>query len=126
MPEAAGTLSYIGPRVSEETRTVLLRVVLPNPDGRWRPGQFVTATLGAGDTPVAVLIPKTALQTIEGKPSVFVQTPEGFALRSVTLGRANPTHVEITAGLQAGERYAATETFVLKAELTKGTAAHDD
>ena len=33
-------------------------------------------------------------------------------------------HTEVTAGLAAGERYAATETFVLKAELAKGEAEH--
>jgi cobalt-zinc-cadmium efflux system membrane fusion protein len=122
---AEGTVSYISPVVSDETRTVLTRVVLPNPDGRWRPGLFVTATLTASDTPVAVLVPKTAVQTIDGQPTVFVQTPEGFAPRPVTLGRADETHVELTAGLQAGERYAATETFVLKADLGKETGSHD-
>jgi membrane fusion protein, heavy metal efflux system len=124
MPKAEGTVSYISPVVSDETRTVVTRVVLPNPDGRWRPGLFVTATITASNTPVAMLIPKTAIQTIEGQPNVFVQTPEGFAPRPVTLGRVNETHVEITAGLQAGERYAATETFVLKADLGKGTGSH--
>jgi membrane fusion protein, heavy metal efflux system len=123
--QAEGTVSYISPVVSDETRTVVTRVVLPNPDGRWRPGLFVTAKLAASETPVAVLIPKTATQSIDGQPSVFVQTPEGFAPRPVTLGRANETHVEITAGLQAGERYATTETFILKAELGKGTASHE-
>jgi cobalt-zinc-cadmium efflux system membrane fusion protein len=111
--------------VSEDTRTAVTRVVLPNPDGRWRPGLFVTATIAVGDTPVSLLIPKTALQSIDGQPSVFVQTPEGFVPRVVTLGRANGTQVEVTAGLQAGERYAATETFVLKADLGKGAAAHE-
>jgi membrane fusion protein, heavy metal efflux system len=124
MLKAEGTVSYVSPVVSDETRTAVTRVVLPNPDGRWRPGLFVTATLIASETPVAVLIPKTAIQTIEGQPTVFVQTPEGFAPRPVTLGRANETHVEITAGLEAGEHYAATETFVLKADLGKGTGAH--
>jgi cobalt-zinc-cadmium efflux system membrane fusion protein len=123
--QAEGTVGYISPVVSDETRTAVTRVVLPNPDGRWRPGLFVTATLIASDTPVAVRIPKTAVQTIDGQLSVFVQTPEGFAPRPVTLGRTNETHVEITAGLQAGERYATTETFMLKAELGKGAAAHE-
>jgi cobalt-zinc-cadmium efflux system membrane fusion protein len=123
--QASGTVSYVSPVVSDETRTVVTRVVLPNPDGRWRPGLFVTASLIASETPVAVLVPKTATQTLDGQPNVFVQTPEGFAPRPVTLGRANETHVEITAGLQAGERYATTETFILKAELGKGAAAHE-
>jgi cobalt-zinc-cadmium efflux system membrane fusion protein len=123
--QAEGTIGYVSPVVAEETRTAVTRVVLPNPDGRWRPGLFVTATIAVSDTPVSLLIPKTALQTVDGQPSVFVQTPEGFAPRPVTLGRANETQVEITAGLQAGERYAATETFVLKADLGKGAGAHD-
>jgi cobalt-zinc-cadmium efflux system membrane fusion protein len=123
--QATGTVSYISPVVSDETRTVVTRVVLPNPDGRWRPGLFVTATLTASETPVAVLVPRTATQTLDGQPSVFVQTSEGFVPRPVTLGRANATHVEITAGLQAGERYATTETFILKAEFGKGAASHE-
>jgi membrane fusion protein, heavy metal efflux system len=119
MPEATGTLSYLSPLVSEETRTVVTRVVLPNPDGRWRPGLFVTATVAVGDTAVPLLVPKAALQTLHGQPSVFVQTAEGFAPRPVTLGQSNETHVEITAGLQPGEPYAITQTFLLKAELGK-------
>src|SRR6185295_3880473 len=96
-----------------------VRAELSNADGRWRPGLFVTASLTIKETPTSVLIPKTAMQTIEGKPTVFVQTPEGFEARPVILGQANATHVDITAGLAAGERYAATETFVLKADLAK-------
>ena len=112
-------ISYIGPLVSEETRTVVTRVVLPNPDGHWRPGLFVTATVAVGDTAVPLLVPKAALQTLDGQPNVFVQTLEGFEPRPVTLGRSNETHVEITAGLQQGEPYAMTQTFLLKAELGK-------
>jgi cobalt-zinc-cadmium efflux system membrane fusion protein len=123
-PEAAGTISYLGPMILEETRTVVVRVVLPNPDGRWRPGLFVTATIEAGATSVPVLIPKTALQTVAGQPNVFVHTPEGFEPRPVTLGQSNETHVEITAGLETGEPYAVTETFILKAELGKGEGGH--
>jgi cobalt-zinc-cadmium efflux system membrane fusion protein len=119
MPAATSTISYIGPLVSEETRTVLTRVVLPNPDGRWRPGLFVTALVAVDETVVPVLVPKTALQMLDGQPSIFVQTSEGFVPRLVMLGQSNETHVEITAGLQPGEPYASTQTFLLKAELGK-------
>ena len=124
LPEVEGKISYIGAVVVEDTRTVPVRAELPNPDGRWRPGLFVTARLTTKETTASVLIPKAAIQTIEGKPSVFVRIPEGFEARAVTLGQSNETHTEITAGLAAGERYAATETFVLKAELAKGEAEH--
>lgn len=124
LPETVGTLSYLSPIVAEESRTVMARVVLPNPDGRWRPGTFVTATVNTSETPVAVLIPSTALQMLTGQPTVFVQTAAGFVPRVVTLGRSDATHTEITSGLRPGERYAATETFILKADLGKGSAEH--
>ena len=124
MPEAEGKIRYVAPVLLEETRTAVTRVELQNTDGRWRPGLFVTATIAAGESQASVLIPKSALQTIEGKPSVFVETEAGFSPRPVKLGPSNDTHVEITEGLQSGERYAATETFILKAEFAKGEAAH--
>jgi cobalt-zinc-cadmium efflux system membrane fusion protein len=124
LPEVEGKISYIGAVVVEDTRTVPVRAELSNADGRWRPGLFVTARLTTKETTASVLIPKAAIQTIEGKPSVFVRIPEGFEARAVTLGQSNETHTEITAGLAAGERYAATETFVLKADLAKSEAEH--
>jgi len=125
LPEIEGRISYIGSLVIEETRAVPVRAELPNADGRWRPGLFVTASLVTGEVAISVLIPKAALQTIEGKPCVFVENKEGFELRNVTLGRSNETYVEIMAGLNSGERYAATETFLLKADLAKGEAEHE-
>jgi len=125
LPEVEARISYIGALVVEDTRTVPVRAELSNADGRWRPGLFVTARLTTKETPVSVLIPKAAIQTIEGKPTVFVQNREGFEARPVTLSQSNETHVEITAGLAAGERYAATETFVLKADLAKSEAGHE-
>jgi membrane fusion protein, heavy metal efflux system len=124
MPEAEGKINYVAPVLLEETRTAVTRVELPNPDGRWRPGLFVTATITAGENAASVLIPKAAIQTVEGKPTVFVETEEGFEDRPVTLGPSNDTHVEVTDGLSPGDRYAATETFILKAELAKGEVSH--
>ena len=124
IPDAQGSIAYVAPVVDEQTRTALARAVLPNPDGAWRPGLFVTAMIEVGATDVPLLIPKEAVQTVEGKATVFVQTPEGFEARPVTLGRANETYVEVLSGLEPGERYAASETFILKAELGKGEATH--
>jgi cobalt-zinc-cadmium efflux system membrane fusion protein len=124
MPQTEGTISYVAPVLLEETRTAVTRVELPNPDGRWRPGLFVTATISAGGNAASVLVPKSAIQSVEGNPSVFVKTEEGFIARTVTVGRSNDSQVEIRAGLSPGERYAATETFILKAEVAKGEASH--
>lgn len=124
MPDAQGTIAYIGPMVGEQTRTALARVVLPNPDGHWRPGLFVTGNVVVKDMTVPVIIPKTAIQTIDERPTVFVETAEGFKPQPVTLGRSNNTVVELTAGLTPGQRYATHGAFTLKAQLAKGSFGH--
>lgn len=117
--EARGEIAYVAPMVDEKTRTGLARVVLPNPDGRWRPGLFVTARVTVEEREVPLLIPKSALQTVDEKTCVFVQTDKGFEPRPVKLGRANDTDVEVTQGLAAGQRYVTQGAFTLKAELSK-------
>jgi cobalt-zinc-cadmium efflux system membrane fusion protein len=57
MPQAEGAVNYVAPVLLEETRTAVTRVELPNPDGRWRPGLFVTATISAGEDAASVLVP---------------------------------------------------------------------
>jgi len=116
-----GVISYIGPVVGEETRTSLARVVLPNPDGRWRAGMFITGQVDAGRTSVPVVVLKTAIQTIEDRRVVFVRSDEGFHPRTVQLGREDADQMEVLEGLQPGQQYAATGAFILKAELVKGS-----
>ncbi len=120
IPDAEGKISYVGPLVGEQTRTALARVVLPNPDGQWRPGLFVTGKIVVENSDVPLLVPKSALQTIEERPAVFVETAEGLKPRNVTIGRSNETHVEITSGLASGERYVTRGAFTVKAQLSKG------
>jgi len=117
---AHSTLSYVGPLVGEETRTALARAVLQNPLGQLRPGMFITARVATDSTEVPLMVPKTALQTLEGKTVVFVQDEDGFEARPVTIGRDNGLHVVIENGLQSGERYVSKGAFTLKAQLSKG------
>jgi membrane fusion protein, heavy metal efflux system len=123
--ETAGTVTYVTPVVDQATRTASARVVVPNEGGTWRPGLFVTATILS---PVAapIVIPKRAIQTFEGKPTVFVVAGDRFEPRPVTPGRSGRTRSEITAGLSAGERFADERSFLVKADLAKGAASHED
>jgi cobalt-zinc-cadmium efflux system membrane fusion protein len=73
---------------------------------------------------VEVLVPKSALQTINGERVVFVRNERGFEVRQVATGREDDRAVEIVAGLFAGESVATGNTFVLKAELGKAEAEH--
>lgn len=119
-PSTTGTVDYISPIINESLRTASVRSVLPNPEGRWRPGSFVTATIDVDGIDVPLLVPSSAVQMFEDNPVVFVETDAGFAPRPVRIGRSNPTHVEILSGLEPGEPYVSRGAFVLKAQLEKG------
>jgi cobalt-zinc-cadmium efflux system membrane fusion protein len=119
IPDAQGPVSYVGPLVGAQTRTALARIVLPNANGSWRPGLFVSGHVVVKDVEIPLLIPKTALQTLEERPTVFVEAAEGWKPQPVTLGRSNDTQVEITAGLTPGQRYVTSGAFALKAQLSK-------
>ncbi|MCK6485483.1 MAG: efflux RND transporter periplasmic adaptor subunit [Phycisphaerae bacterium] len=120
-----GEIAYVSPKVDEGTRTGMARVVLPNADGHWRPGMFVRADLVVSAEDARVVVPDSAIQTIENQPVVFVEEHERFEMRPVVVGRKSGTHCEVVSGLNPGERYAATGTFILKAELGKAEAEHE-
>ncbi|RKU07728.1 hypothetical protein C6502_16735 [Candidatus Poribacteria bacterium] len=121
IPTAEEKIAWVSPLLDEHTRTAVGRVVLSNPDGHWRPGLFVTAEIAVDEIDVPLLVPKTALQTVEDQLSIFIQTDEGFAPAPVILGRSTETYAEVTEGLQPGQRYVTRGAFTLKAELGKGS-----
>ncbi len=121
-PDAGGVISFISVTMGDQTRTTPVRVVLPNPDGRWRPGQFVTGRVSVSDREAPVAVPKDAVILVDGQTTIFVKGPEGFLPRPVTPGRTDGRQVEITSGLAPGEVYAAAGVFTLKAELDKPEA----
>lgn len=124
--EVKDTISYLAPIGSSDTQTALARVVLPNPNGRLRPGLFITARLVLANRKVPVAVHTGAVQTLEGKTVVFVREDgDKLEARPVELGESDSRFVEVKAGLSAGERYIAENSFVVKAEMGKGEAEHD-
>ncbi len=96
---------------------------MANPDRDWRAGSFVIADLPLEKDAVELLVPKAALQQIEGRPTVFVRNPEGFEARAVRIGRETEQAAEILGGLKPGEQIAVSNTFVLKSDVGKSKAA---
>nr|WP_315402252.1 efflux RND transporter periplasmic adaptor subunit [uncultured Duganella sp.] len=123
--QARGKITYVGSLLGEQTRTAKARVALANPDRAWRPGLFVNVDVLSGQTgAAAVTVDSEAIQTLEDKQVVFVKVAGGFQPRPVVLGRGDGKTTEIVQGLKAGTPYAAAGSFVLKAELGKGSAEH--
>ncbi len=126
--QATGRVSFVSPALDNETRLVPLIATLDNRAGQWRVGESVTASvqLASDGGGKAVRVPSTAVQTVEGRPAVFVRTREGFEMRPITLGGQAGAHVVIRSGLSGQEQIATTNSFTLKAELGKGEASHED
>lgn len=119
-----GTVSYVGALLGQQTRTATARVTLRNPSLAWRPGLFVTVSVAGPEVALPIAVEAEAVQTEGDHATVFVAVPGGFVARSVRTGRRIGDHVEIVQGLAPGETYAATNTFVLKAERGKADAEH--
>ena len=122
-----GRVTFVSPVLAEATRLVPVVVTLDNGSGQWRVGEAVGVSIlvpAGGDRTVTV--PSTAVQTVEGKPVVFVRTPTGFRATPVTLGRRIGDQVAVTDGLTGDERIASTNSFTLKADLGKGEAVEEE
>lgn len=124
--QAEGRVAYVGPLVGEQTRSAKARVTLPNPDRSWRPGLFVTIELVRDETEVPVAVPVEAVQTVRDWKVVFGRYGDLFEVRPVQLGATDGKWVQVVRGLPAGTKYAASGSFVLKADLGKADATHDD
>ena len=123
--KAQSTVSFVSPMLDAESRAAKAHLLIDNASGAFRPGLFVTAALDVDAASAEVLIPKEAIQKLENKDVVFVNTDEGFVPSPVEIGRSNTTHVEVLSGLDAGETYIAKGSFLLKAEAAKAEAGHD-
>ncbi|CAN5144029.1 hypothetical protein BH10PSE10_BH10PSE10_07340 [soil metagenome] len=118
------TIMFVSPLLDRDTRSARVVASVENPRHILRPGTFVTAEIPFQRVQVNVMVPKTAVQSLDGQSAVFVRTPDGFVPRSIVTGREDQSSFEVTSGLSAGEAVATTNTFVLKADLGKGDIEH--
>lgn len=123
-PPIEAKIDYVSPIGASDTQSSIARAVVAN-DGRLRPGLFVDGKVVLSAKPVDVAVRTSALQTLEGKTVVFVREGDAVAAREVELGGRDADWVEVTFGLLAGDVYAAKNSFVVKAEIGKGSAAHE-
>ncbi|WP_236960752.1 efflux RND transporter periplasmic adaptor subunit [Methylobacterium durans] len=123
-PGTPGRIVFVSPMLDRDTRAAKVVAALENPDLAWRPGAFANVRIALAGEAAPVLVPKAALQSVEGETVVFVARAGGFEKRPVTLGQSDGQAVSILSGVSAGESVAAENSFVLKAELGKAEAEH--
>ena len=126
-----GTIDYVGSEVDPNTRTTRIRATVRNAGERLRPGLFVSGRLevsgGARKEEKLLAVPNGAIQTLAGKPTIFVQTaPNTFARRTLEAGRGFGDYVEVLAGLKAGEDVVTEGSFILKSQFSKAELVEDE
>ena len=100
-------------------------VVRARPEGRTPAAGTPLSARLVTDAAGALTVPSEAVQTVEGRPSVFVVGADNrFVARPIMPGRTAGGQTEIVTGLTGGERIVARGAFLLKAELAKGEAEH--
>ena len=114
---AQGEVTFVQPVVDAQTRTVDVRIALPNPDGDLRPGLYGTVLLEKPETGPVLTVPRSAVLDSGTRQVVLVETGPGrFAPRNVTMGRRGGDRIEILDGLAEGEQVVVSANFLIDAE----------
>lgn len=128
-----GKVAFVSPALDPNTRTARVRIEVAS-NGNLRPGMFVTAEIaawspGAAAVAPVLAIPDEAVQMVEGAPAVFIRVKgedNTFAKKPVTVGKPVGGMVAVLSGLNEGDEIVIKGSFIFKAELGKGSAAHED
>lgn len=115
----AGRIAHVSEVIDTETRSAHVRVEVENGEKLLRPGLSVLGVIHAtGPRESFLLVPRTAVTRVDGRPTVFVQVGDGVVEpRHVELGIEDNDHVAILKGLKSGENVVSTGVLALKAEV---------
>lgn len=123
--QTVGTISYVGALVGEQSRTAMARVVMNNTNKTWLPGLPVNVELVSDEVNVPLAVSVEGLQSLRDWTVVFGRYGEYFEARPLELGRRDDKYVEVLEGFKAGDKYAAGNSFLIKADIGKAGASHD-
>ena len=115
-----GRVEFIDPQVDPKTRTVGVRVVLPNPDDLLRVGDYARARVQIRESQSAevLVVPRSAILMVGSTSVAYVEVEAGkFELRRVSLGAVCGDRVVVREGLAEGERVATRGTFLIDSQM---------
>ncbi len=119
-----GSIEFIEPEIDPKTRTIPVRIIVPNPDKRLKPGMFATATaesrIGtAGEPPL--LIPASAVLRTGKRAVIYVEKTDAerptYVGREIALGSRAGDYFIVTGGLTEGERVVTNGAFKIDSAL---------
>jgi RND family efflux transporter MFP subunit len=98
-----GRVRFISPALRADQRSLTVEAIVPNQDGRLKPGLFATADVQQSNREPALLVPATALHTVAGINKVYLVNDDRVEERIVTAGQRIGDRVEIREGLVKGD-----------------------
>ena len=120
----------IGGALDTTSRTIPVRAVVQNADGRLRPAMFATVWIDAGANRSVIMLPSDAIQQLDNRSVVFVariDTKGGasFERRDVEVGSAVGAQTQVLRGLRAGEMVVVAGAFAIKSEFARPQMAKE-
>jgi cobalt-zinc-cadmium efflux system membrane fusion protein len=113
-----GTITYVGDVLEARTRTMNLRIEMPNPDRKLKPEMYATIRVYSEPEKHVLAVPAQAVQRERDRQFVFVQRDEEtYEVRDVSLGESNGEVIKVLDGLREGDKIVTAGAFILKSEL---------
>lgn len=123
--EATATIKMLLPTADALSQTYMAIVELDNQNSDWRPGMTVEGDVSVSQENASIVIPTTAIQTMEDQKVVFVESNNSYEMRPVKTGKTDNKNIQIISGLSEGESYVSEGSFIIKADILKSGAAHE-
>ena len=112
-----GHVAFIDPMVNPQTRTASVRIQVPNPQMRLRPGMFVQVKIAMPEGNDVLAVPRSAVVDTGTRKIVYVATGNGtFEGKEVRLGQPSEQYYPVLAGLVAGDRVVAQGNFLIDSQ----------
>jgi Cu(I)/Ag(I) efflux system membrane fusion protein len=112
-----GKVALVYPHLNPATRTVRVRIELPNPEHLLLPDMYAEAEIDTGSGDKVVAVPDSAVIDSGDRQIVIVDKGQGrFEPRKVQLGRRGAGYVEIKDGVSEGDAVVITANFLIDAE----------
>ena len=113
-----GTVRFIEPALSERTRTLRVKIGVPNRGGSLKAGMYATVIFRPQVAGAVLAVPSDAVLRTGERNVAVVADGDIFSPRELSLGHEGEGWVEVLAGLAEGERVVTSAQFLLDSEAS--------
>lgn len=123
----AAVIQHVGEVLDATTRTVMVRIEIPNQGGKLKPEMYAIGDIELGGSAPGMFIPESAPQEVNGQNSVFVRIDaDHFQVRPIESGRSIEGALQVLQGLNPGDQVVTRGSFVLKSQLLKSSLSEGE